>query len=257
MKKVIAFVGSAHKKNSLNAAAQFMKNLQALGDVETEIATLSDHKLGMCRGCRVCFEKGEQFCPLRDDRDVLFEKINASDGVVFFTPNYCFQMSGIMKVFIDRFGYSVHRPRYFRKAFTCIVTQGFGGGDRILKDIDFFANTVGFNTVKGTTVTGFDPRTEKQQKKVNRDLAAVSRRFYAMLEKPADAAPTLFQVFVFRIGRCTIKQEADSASIDYRYYLDRGWLESDYYYPTRLNLIKKAAGNFVDAVYGTFRKAIA
>src|SRR5512146_1579212 len=101
MKKVIAFVGSAHKKITHKAVVQFLNNLQALGDVEYEIVTLSDYRLGFCRGCRVCFMRGEQFCPLKDDRDVLFDKIAASDGVIFATPNYSFQMSGLMKVFLD------------------------------------------------------------------------------------------------------------------------------------------------------------
>src|SRR5512138_1086207 len=133
MKKVTAFVGSAHKKNTYKAVVQFLNNLQALGDVETEIVTLSDYKLGFCRGCRLCFEKGEEYCPLKDDRDVLFEKLTASDGVIFATPNYTFQMTGMMKAFIDRLGFACHRPRFFGKVFTSIVTQGFGGGSDIVK----------------------------------------------------------------------------------------------------------------------------
>ncbi len=257
MRKVTVFVGSAHRRNSYKAAVQFINNLKALGEVEGEIVTLSDYKLGICRGCRVCFEKGEQFCPLRDDRDVLFEKMAASDGVVFATPNYCFQMSGLMKVFVDRFGFSVHRPRYAGKVFTTIVAQGFGGGDRIIKDLNFFASTAGFTTVKGTCVTGFDPRTEKQQRKADRNLANLSKRFYAELAKPANPEPTLFQLFVFCVGRMTIKQLADPESIDYKYYAERGWLESDYYYPTRLNPLKKAAGHAMDSMVATFREMVA
>jgi len=257
MKKVTAFVGSAHKRNTHKAVVQFLNNLQALGEVECEIVTLTDYKLGICRGCRLCFKKGEEFCPLKDDRDVLFDKIKASDGVVFATPNYCFQMTGIMKVFLDRFGFAFHRPRYFGKAFTSIVTQGFGGGNKIIKDLDFAASAIGFNTVKGTTITGFDPKTEKQQQRADKNLAELSKRFYTLLARPANPSPTLFQLFIFRIGRSTIRQEADPESVDYRYYVDRGWLQSDYYYPTRLNPLKRAAGNFLDSISGTFRKMIA
>lgn len=257
MKKITAFVGSAHKKNTHNAVVQFLKNLQALGDVEYEIVTLSNYKLGICRGCRVCFKKGEEFCPLKDDRDVLFEKIMASDGVVFATPNYSFQLSGIMKVFLDRFGFAFHRPRYYGKVFTCIVTQGFGGGNKIVEYLDFFGKGLGFNTLKGTTVTGFDPKTEKEQRKINRDLAKQSKRFYAMLTKPAYPVPTLFQLMMFRMGRTTVKQEADPESVDYRYFVDRGWFKSDYYYPTQLDPLKKAAGKFLDRMTPTIRKMIA
>jgi len=165
MKKVTAFVGSAHKKNTYQAVLQFLNNLQALGDVEYEIVTLSDYKLGFCRGCRVCFEKGEQFCPLKDDQDLLMDKIDASDGVVFATPNYSWDMSGIMKTFLDRFGFVCHRPRYFGKASTSIVTQGIGRGDKIVEYFDFLGMILGFNTVKGSCVTALDPRTEKDNRR--------------------------------------------------------------------------------------------
>jgi multimeric flavodoxin WrbA len=257
MKRVTAFVGSAHKHNTYKAVVQFINNLQTLGDVEYEIVTLSNYKLGFCRGCRVCFEKGEEFCPLRDDRDILFDKIMASDGVIFATPNYCFDMTGIMKVFLDRFGFAIHRPRYFGKVFTSIITQGFSGGNKIVENLDFTANCLGFKTLKGSIVTGFDPKTEKQQKKMDRDLAKQSMRFHALLSKPADSEPTLYQLMFFHVGRTTIKQEADPGSVDYKYYTDRSWLESDYYYPTCLGALKKATGNLLDRTVPMIQKMLA
>ncbi len=253
MKKVTVFVGSAHKKNTYKAAVQFLNHLQSFGDVEYEIVTLSDYKLGICRGCRLCFNKGEEFCPLKDDRDVLFAKIQESDGVIFATPNYSFQMSGLMKVFLDRFGFAMHRPRYMGKVFTSIVSQGFGGGDKIVENLDFVGKVLGFTTVKGTTVTGFDPKTEKQLRKIDKALAEQSKRFYTLLAKPAHSTPTLLQVLFFRIGRTTIKQEADPKSLDYQYYAEKGWLEADYYYPTRLDVLKKAAGRLMDSMMATMR----
>ena len=79
MKKVTVFVGSARKKLTHYAVRQFLDHLQSLGDIEYEVVTLSEHRLETCRGCCVCFKKGEEFCPLKDDRDVLFDKIMTSD----------------------------------------------------------------------------------------------------------------------------------------------------------------------------------
>lgn len=248
MKRITAFVGSARKKNTYHAVLQFLNNLQALGDVEYEIITLSDYRLGTCRGCCLCFEKGEEFCPLKDDRDVLMEKIMASDGVVFASPNYTFQVSGIMKTFLDRFGFACHRPRYFGKAFTSIVTQGIGGGDKIVEYLDFVGSCLGFNSVKGTCLTALDPRTEKDQQKIDRALARQAKRFYAGLAKPAYPVPTLFKLMCFRIGRTTMSQLLNDGSRDYRYYAEKGWFESDYFYPTRLGVLKRAAGNLFDSM---------
>lgn len=256
MKKVTAFVGSARKKNTYKSVGQFMNNLQALGNVEYEIVFLRDYKLGICRGCQLCFIKGETFCPLKDDRDVLFDKIHLSDGVVFATPNYTWDMSGMMKVFLDRFGFAVHRPRYFGKAFTSIVAQAMGRGEKIVDTFDWTARSLGFNTLKGMTITAFDPRTEKQQQKIDRDLAEHSKRFYSLLAKPAYPVPSLYMLMGFRMSRSTIKQMADPRSIDYKYYADKGWLESNYYYPTHLGSLKRALGNLFDIMAPTIRKMI-
>ncbi len=254
VKRVVAFVGSARKKNTHNAVQQFLKHLQALGDVEGEIVALSDYRVEPCRGCLVCFEKGEELCPLKDDRDLLMDKIVASDGVVFASPNYSFQVSGILKAFLDRFGYVFHRPRYFGKAFTSIVTQGIGGGGDIVKYLDFVGNGLGFNTVKGACVTALDPRTEKDQQRIDRTLAKHSERFYATLAKPPYPVPSLFKLMVFRMSRTSIRLMLDDSYRDYRYYADKGWFESDYYYPTRLGAPKKVAGRLFDLTSPLLRR---
>jgi hypothetical protein len=35
---------------------------------------------------------------------------------------------------------------------------------------------------------------------------------------------------------------------DYRYYKEKGWFESDYYYPVRISPLKKLTGKFFDMV---------
>jgi multimeric flavodoxin WrbA len=248
MKKVTAFVGSARKKSTYNAVRQFLDNLQALGDVEYEIVALSDYQLGTCRGCKQCFEKGEEFCPLKDDRDVLIGKIMASDGVVFASPNYSFQVSAIMKIFLDRLGFVFHRPRFFGKTFTSIVAQSIYGGDKIVKYLDFVGMCLGFNTVQGSCITVLDPMTEKEQKKIDRALADQSRRFHERLLKPAYPAPTMFKLWGFRYARTSMGLLLDDRNRDYRYYKDNGWFGSDYYYPVRLGALKKAAGGLFDSM---------
>ena len=247
-KRIVAFVGSARKGHTYDAVVQFLGNLQSMGDIEYEIVRLSDYRLGVCRGCKVCFVKGEEHCPLKDDRDLLIEKIMASDGVIFATPNYSFQVSAILKTFLDRLGFAFHRPAFFGKTFTCIVAQGIYGGGKIVSYLDFVANGLGFNTVKGSCILTIDPVTEKQKQKTDRVLAAQARRYYARLQKPAFAAPGLIKLVLFRFGRTKIRLELDDRSRDYNYYAGKGWFESDYYYPTRLGMLKKGAGKLVDSL---------
>ncbi len=71
------------------------------------------------------------------------------------TPNYSFQVSATTKIFLDRFGFMFHRPRYFGRTFTNIVSQGIYGGEKIVSYLDFAGGGLGFNTVKGSCVTAW------------------------------------------------------------------------------------------------------
>jgi multimeric flavodoxin WrbA len=248
MKKVTAFVGTARKKHTYYAVRQFLENLKSLGDVEYEIVALTDYRVEMCRGCKNCFRKGEEFCPLKDDRDVLIEKMMTSDGVVFATPNYSYQVSAIMKMFLDRLGFVFHRPRFFGKTFTSIVAQGIYGGSKVVKYLDFVGMGLGFNVVKGSCTTALDPMSEKERGKIDSIVEGHSKRFHAGLSEPQYPVPALSKLCAFRAARTSMRVMLDESSRDFTYYRDKGWFEADYFYPVRLNMFKKAAGSLVDYI---------
>jgi multimeric flavodoxin WrbA len=247
MQSVIAIVGGGRKRGAtLAATRQLLDQLQSFGDVQGEIVSLSECNIGLCRGCKVCFQRGEEFCPLKGDRDMLIEKMMAANGVIFASPNYSFQVSAIMKAFLDRLGFVCHRPRFFGKAFTSIVAQGIYGGGKIVKYLNFFGYSVGFRTVKGCCIRALEPMTAKERRRTDRALAKLSTRFHQKMLKPAYPAPTLLELAIFRMSRGSIKCMLGEDSRDYTYYRDKGWFDSDYYYPTRLSPLKKAVGAIVD-----------
>jgi multimeric flavodoxin WrbA len=243
--RVIAFVGSGRKKHTYLATEKFLMKLQLLGNVEYEIVNLSDYKLEICNGCSLCLNKGEELCPLQDDRDVLFEKIENSDGIVFSTPNYSFDISGLMKVFLDRFGFVFHRPRFFGKTFTNIVVQGVYRGNQIVKYLNFIGNALGTN-VKGSCLTSREPISAKRQKKNDDILEKHSKRYYKQLIKKGLPTPSIFELMIFKMSRNGIKKELDENFRDFTYYREKGWFESDFYYPVKLNFLKKILSKMFD-----------
>ena len=248
MKKVTAFIGTARTKHTYYAVRQFLDNLQSHGSVECEIVALTDYRIEICRGCKNCFRKGEEFCPLKDDRDALIEKMMTSDGVVFATPNYSYQVSATMKMFLDRLGFVFHRPRFFGKTFTSIVAQGIYGGSKIVKYLDFAGMGLGFNVVKGSCTTALDPMNDKEREKIDTIVSAHSKRFHDGLQQPQFPVPSLFKLCGFRAARTSMRMMLDETSRDFTYYRDKGWFEADYFYPTRLGVLKKATGSLVDKV---------
>jgi multimeric flavodoxin WrbA len=247
MKKVTAFVGSARKQHTYRSVQQFLASLQSRGDVETEIVRLSEHRLETCQGCKLCCDRGEELCPHRDDdRDLLIGKMTASDGVVFASPVYTFQVSALMKQFLDRLGFVCHRPRFFGKAFTSVVIQAIHGGPETRKYLDFVGGALGFNVVKGGCLMSLEPMTEKVRRRNDAILEALGRKFYAALSRPAYPAPSYFRLMGFRWGRTAIRSMLDESWRDYTYYRDKGWFAADYFYPTRLGPLKTAFGRVID-----------
>jgi multimeric flavodoxin WrbA len=246
--KVTAFIGSARKKHTYTVTEKFLQKLQSLGNVEYEIVRLSDCNVGTCRGCILCMDKGEELCPLKDDRDKLIDKMINSDGVIFASPNYSFHVSGFMKIFLDRIGFILHRPRFFGKAFTSIVAQGIYGGGAIVKYFNFIGGALGFDVVKGCCINSLEPMTEKGQKKIETIIDRQSRKFHAKLVKKEFPTPSLFELMIFRMARTSRKVMLNENFRDYTHFMKTGWFESDYYYPVRLNPLKKMAGRFFDVM---------
>lgn len=246
MKRVTAFVASARKRHTYNAVRLFLDTLQAHGGVESELVVLSDWNLKTCRGCRACCDHGEELCPLHDDRDALIDRMMASDGLVFASPVYSFQVTGIMKVFLDRFGFAFHRPRFFGKAFTSIVVEAIYGGKRTQEYLDFVGGALGCNVVKGSLVRSLEPMTDPQRLQNEAALGAHAARFHDGLSKPAFPAPTFMHLMMFRMGRTSLRLMLDESSRDFTYYRDKGWFTTDYFYPVHLNPVKRAAGRFFD-----------
>lgn len=244
--KVTAFIGSARKKHTYNASEKFLQKLKSLGNIEYEIVPLSDYNLQICRGCKLCTDKGEELCPLKDDRDKLIEKMVNSDGVIFASPNYSFNVSGQMKVFLDRFNPFLHRPQFFGKTFTSIVAQGVYGGEKIVKYFNFLGMGLGFNVVKGSCITTLEPMTEEGQRKIDKVIEKQSKIFYSKLIKKEYPIPSIFKLMIFRWGRTSIKLMLNENFRDYTYYMKKGWFESDYFYPVKLNPLKKMTGRYFD-----------
>ncbi|HSN14792.1 MAG TPA: flavodoxin family protein [Anaeromyxobacteraceae bacterium] len=254
MKSVTAFVGSARKNGVTHRATrQFLDGLQAFGDVGSELVFLSDHEIGLCRGCKACFIRGEEYCPLHDDRDLLLEKMARSDGVVFASPVYSFQVSAHLKAFLDRLGFALHRPRFHGKTFTSIVVEGLYGGRGVVKYLDFVGGGLGFNVVTGSRIvcrknpdTATEPMLEAERRRMDEVLARHCRRFHERLTSPPLPEPTLLHLFGFRMARTSMRLELPEDRKDHVYYRERGWFESDYYYPTKLGPLKRAAGAAFD-----------
>lgn len=100
---VLAINGSPRIKKS--ATYHILENLtagmQAAGAV-TDLINLREYHIQPCTGCFACWVKTPGQCIQKDDMAPLLNKLVWADLTVYGTPLYHFNMTGLMKTFIDR-----------------------------------------------------------------------------------------------------------------------------------------------------------
>lgn len=104
IKNIIIFDGGPRK--SEYSKTTFMVNSFILGAEEAgasvEYIKLKDYKINSCSGCYHCWTKTPGKCIYSDDMPILMKKYRDADLVIFSSPLYIFNVTGIMKTFMDR-----------------------------------------------------------------------------------------------------------------------------------------------------------
>lgn len=101
MNKKVLIISTSLRKNSNSQilAEEFKKGAVEAGN-DVEIISLKDKKINFCKGCLAC--QKTQKCIINDDVKEIIDKMLTSDVIVFATPIYFYEMSGQMKVLLDR-----------------------------------------------------------------------------------------------------------------------------------------------------------
>ncbi|MFZ2089767.1 MAG: NAD(P)H-dependent oxidoreductase [Desulfobaccales bacterium] len=118
--------GSPHEGfgNTSRMIAMLREGLEGEGFALEEIF-LSRHDIQPCTGCALCLEKGA--CWIRDDYKGIIQRVLAADAVILASPVYFLNVTGQMKIFLDRsLGYG-HRPRgSWKPGLAVSVSAGYG-----------------------------------------------------------------------------------------------------------------------------------
>ena len=100
MKNVLVISSSLRKNsNSEQLAVSFAEGAKSAGN-KVEIISLRDKEIKFCIGCLAC--QKTQRCVMHDDADAIREKMLHAEVLVFATPIYYYEMSGILKTLLDR-----------------------------------------------------------------------------------------------------------------------------------------------------------
>ena len=230
--KIVAICGSPRKGNTYKVLETIEENFPL---IDFKILMLNELNFEMCKGCYSCVMKGEEKCPLKDDRDMLINEMTKSNGVIFASPVYSHMVSALMKNFFDRFGYLAHRPQFFEK-FAMSFTTGAGyGAEHAIQYMDKMAKVFGFEVVPPLDLN-IRPGKQSEEAVQNNKSKAIEafKVFLSRIEKGVRTKPTMNLLVPFHIFKLVSELDSKSFKADYEYYKDK----KEYYYDTKISPLR-------------------
>ncbi|MFC2025260.1 flavodoxin family protein [Chloroflexota bacterium] len=169
MKKILGIGGSPRKGgNSDILLKQLLKGARNEGIAAEEIQ-LRDYQFQPCIGCERC-RKDKRCTGLQDGMQLIYPKIREASGMVLISPIYSYNVTPLMKAFIDRlysfYNFSDERPGYWssqladqsRKAIIAVVgeqaTREKGGMDLTLETMRRSIKALGHEVIGELPVLG-------------------------------------------------------------------------------------------------------
>ncbi len=146
--KILAIIASPRGMNGNTGRLldEVLQGVTASG-AETEILSLATLKVQPCVGCDLCHKTG--LCSIKDDYEVIKDKLLAFDGFILASPNYIFSVTAQMKALFDRCNGLIHCMALEGKYAAVVETSGGGEDQEVITYMERFVNTLGANSVGG------------------------------------------------------------------------------------------------------------
>jgi len=162
------------------------------------------------------------------------KKIESADGVILASPNYVANVSGLMKNFIDRFAYTMHRPKYFNQKFMLVIASGsYMGVKSAMKSLSVIVS--GGKIISNLAVFNSPEINEKKQKSQELKIKKSAKKFAKMLSKKTLTKPSISFLIWFSVFKASSVINKKGLPADYEYYKDK-----KYFTECELNSFQKA-----------------
>lgn len=125
----IIMINGSHRKNGATALIlhEMYQKLQTYPNVEIQFYNVADLNMNYCIGCCKCYKNGK--CIFNDDIEMLSQKIETADGIIIGSPTYASNVSGHVKVLIDRGHFAIEQLLFKKYAISVSTYENYGGKD--------------------------------------------------------------------------------------------------------------------------------
>lgn len=223
---------SRRKRSTYNILKQVEKQLLAQG-FETQIINVNEYKIDGCRGCQLCIKKDR--CNINDDFDELINRLIESEAIIIGTPVYIRNISTDLKIIIDRLCSWYHRPKMTGTYVVSVITTAASGIKNTDKYIKDFCLQFGLNHVGMISSSYVNPNPRNLNKTITKLIKVLN-------DDIKNYRPSYRQITEFNIQKILAHK---ITTLDYEYFLDKNWINADYFYECKINIIKRAYGKII------------
>ena len=246
--KILAIVATPTKQDghTTETIAALEKSFRKQGETEFSYIFLEDANLSGCRGKLTCVKFGEHKCPFHDELTPIVSAMHAADVVIFASPVHCFNVSALMKNFIDLLVYQMHRPDFFGKKALVVATAAGAGQKPVLKYLRKTVANWGFDVVGQLgTHSGFF-KEQKYLKALESATDKLAAKTLAEVDKTEIPQPGLAELINFRVWRSAVVRAGEASPYDSEHWEKSGWFAQDYYFPAKANPVSIVIAGLIE-----------
>jgi len=189
-----------------------------------DLIDLADLQIVPCTACESCSLDGT--CVFADDFAAAYERILDADGLGLASPVYIDNVSGQMKVFIDRLADAIHYQTLAGKYGCSLATTQVSGGDAVVGYLNHVLNYLGVTAVGGMSVAlDSDQEALDRAEPAARDLGRLL--VHAIVEQPRypDQEAEIAENREYFAG--IVRENRDWRPDEYERWVREGWIRGE------------------------------
>ena len=243
--RVLAIVGSPRNEDSwtYRGIRLIEERMQRLREVEFEYVFVQKTRIPFCDGCLSCVNVSERACPEFDKVGPIAAKMKAADALILGAPVHTFNVTGLMKNFVEYFMYQRNRPSFFGKKAVVTATASGGGHTVVLDFLEQTANAWGCDVVSRMGLSSSQMGKEAYRERAEAVAEDVARTLLGEIDKGELQSPRFRHLMNFRAMQNMARSQKNS--VNNRYWEERNWFNAEYYTDVPINPFARVMAGYI------------
>lgn len=243
--RVLAIVGSPRNEASwtYKGIRLIEERMQQIRDVEFEYIFVQKTGIPFCDGCLTCINISERSCPEFDKVGPIAAKMKDADALILGAPVHTFNVTGLMKNFVEYYMYQRNRPSFFGKKAVVTATASGGGHTVVLDFLEQTANAWGCDVVSRMGLSSSQMGKAAYRERAEAVAADVAQTLLNEIDMGKLQSPKFRHLMNFRAMQNMASNQ--KGSVNHRYWEDRNWFNAEYYSDVPINPFARIMAGYI------------